>query len=171
MVYLRRVFRTNLMPSQDSCSLYWYHIIVDQQLAWSLPYTYSLISAQNASPTTQSLWRFNLRVQCPLRNTISNLRLFLQTLLQTLDLLRSKSLNSSLTCLDFPISFQNVHLLSSSAFFISHWRSYIPSYRKIQAKQEVISSLSSPVHLVFHSPRSSHDLVPLDWWLCTLSLG
>lgn len=55
--------------------------------------------------TIPSLWRWCLRVQCPVINPVSYLKFSLQWLLQTLDLPQSKS-PSSLVCPSPPVSFQ-----------------------------------------------------------------
>lgn len=90
------------MPIEAFCSDR-YHITVHCQVPWS--FFISPAEFAECIVFDPKFRRYPLGIQCPVRNVVCNLR-HLQRLLQTLDLLRSKSLSSSFVYLILPFSYR-----------------------------------------------------------------
>lgn len=115
--------------------------------------------------TKRSLQRSPLRAQFPVINPVYNLRLFLQTQLQTLNFLWSKSLSNFLVCLN-SLWFLPEMGFFSPPFWFSIWRMYPFRHRQFQAQQVEQIFLSLPTRPLFKFPSkptrpSTHETVTL----------
>lgn len=114
------------VSSSTALLTFTYYITVHQQMPSSFIQSHRIYRLHRTRPQCKC----PLRVHCPLWNPLNNLRLFLQTLLPSSDLLWSKSTCSSSPWLSRLTSVYNFDkfpftYLSLLPFWLPLWRTYI----------------------------------------------